>query len=56
MSSIPFQEAFANGGVQDTTFQNGSGFTFVAIEGYPGAQTQSFWHPFTWTMLPSDPP
>lgn len=49
------QDAFVNGDVKDPDFADGSGFTFIAVGGYPGVATQSFWHPFTFTMVKSDP-
>jgi hypothetical protein len=54
-SALFIQDAFVNGGIPDTQFQDGSSFTLVAIGGYPGAVSQSFWHPFTYTMVASDP-
>jgi hypothetical protein len=56
MSSILMQQAFNLGGIKDTAFVDGSSFTFVAVGGYPGVVTQSFWQPFTYTMVVSDPP
>ena len=49
------QDAFVNGGVKDPEFADGSAYTFIALGGYPGVVTQSFWHPFLFTMVKSDP-
>jgi len=54
-SALFLQDAFVNGAVKDTAFVDGSSFTIVAIGGYPGVNIQSFWHPFTYTMIASDP-
>ena len=54
-SALFLQDALANGGLQDTAFQNGASFTIVAIGGYPGVSFPSFWRPFTYVMIPSDP-
>ncbi|MEZ4308164.1 MAG: hypothetical protein R3F14_08985 [Polyangiaceae bacterium] len=54
-SGLLLQEAFTNGGIPESAFINGSSFTVVAVGGYPGVNLNSFWHPFTYVMLPSDP-
>jgi hypothetical protein len=54
-SALFIQDAFVNGGIPDTKFEDGSSFTLVAIGGYPGVVSQSFWRPFTYTMVASDP-
>ena len=54
-SALFLQDVFANGGVKEPAFADGSGFTFVAVGGYPGVPAQSFWRAFTFTMVKSDP-
>lgn len=54
-SALYLQDAFVNGGIKDTAFVDGSSFTIVAIGGYPGVETPSFWHTFTYAMIESDP-
>ncbi len=54
-STVFLQDAFTNGGIDQAAFQNGTGFTVVAIGGYPGVSIPSFWHPFTYVMVRSDP-
>ena len=54
-SALFIQDAFVNGGIKDTAFEDGSSFTFVAIGGYPGVPAQSFWRAFTYVMVASDP-
>ncbi len=54
-SAVFLQDAFTNGSIDPSAFENGSSFTIVAIGGYPGVMTPSFWHPFRYVMLPSDP-
>lgn len=54
-STVLLQDAFTNGGIDTSTFENGSNFTIVAVGGYPGVAIPSFWHHFTYVMLPSDP-
>ncbi len=54
-SALFLGDVFANGGIKDPAFADGSGFTFVAVGGYPSVPSSSFWHPFTFTMVKSDP-
>jgi hypothetical protein len=54
-SALFLQDAFANGNVKDPMFADGSAFTLVAVGGYPSVPSSSFWHPFTFTMVKSDP-
>jgi hypothetical protein len=54
-SALFLTEAFDHGGIKDTDFVDGSGFTIVALGGYPGVNAQSYWHGFTYTMVKSAP-
>lgn len=54
-SALFMQDAFVNGGIKDTELDDGKGYTFVALGGYPGVNTPSFWKAFTYTLIKSDP-
>lgn len=55
-STLLLQDTFTTSGIDPADFKDGSSYTFVAVGGYPGVVLSSFWHPFKWVMLPSDPP
>jgi len=47
--------ALERGGLMQTDFEDGRGFTFVATGAQPGLPAGPFWHALTWTVVTSDP-
>lgn len=54
-SASPLLDALARGGIDQTDFDDGQGFTLVGIGAAPGLPAGAFWHALTWTVVRSDP-
>jgi hypothetical protein len=54
-SVSPLLDALGRGGIDQTDFDDGRGFTLVAVGAAPGIPAGPFWHALTWTVVRSDP-